>query len=798
MGIENKINDILQDYPMVKIVFKRCYQRFMFVMSHKVKYEGDVTRISPDDGYEYFFGYYDKSPWDADDRYMIALKVKQAYRCVAPNEEGELVLIDTQNGNKITAFAKTHAWNVQQGCMAQWLGPDFSTCIIYNDFRNGSYCSVVYNVKKRKEERVYDIPVYDVAKDGKFALSLDFSRLHRLRPGYGYSNLPDKTVKNLCPDQCAIWKLDLITGEVFELFKYTELAAFESRPEMKDAEHKVNHLMISPDGKRFMMLYRWYVGKKKYTRLLTASCNGTELYNLSDDDFASHCYWKNNNEILSFLSKKESGKHYYLMQDRTQNYRMLWPELENDGHPSYSPDGSMVVTDTYPNRVRMASLYICRGEGVKQIARVFAPFRYDNDVRCDLHPRWNHTGDKICIDSVLNGKRGLYCVPVKKKTFSRPAVCIRKCVNKGPVHQTFNILNNINDTEINPIFITLKKEDKKDTSFSKFNNLNITKLCLSETKLELLKAIVLGRGKMIDELRKVDPTVIHTTGIIVDLFGYRVAKTLNIKQISTIRNYVYDDYLNKFGKIKGTLVARIHLYMMRRLTENCIFVCCSKSLADKYWINEKIKMDYIRNGVDSNRFCSEIVPDKYTCRKELGLFTESFIFITVAQIIARKNISETIEALPERVIGKKALFVLVGDGVELNNLRETYANRSNVIFVGKQSNIEKWLKASDVFVSSSESEGLPNSVIEAMAMGLPVILSDIPQHKELFELNPEIGCLYELYNINDLKEKFSFLTEEKMQIWGENGKKLANGELSAKRMSNEYQELYRSIPVIQK
>ena len=46
------------------------------------------------------------------------------------------------------------------------------------------------------------------------------------------------------------------------------------------------------------------------------------------------------------------------------------------------------------------------------IARVFAPFKYDNDTRCDLHPRWNRAGNKICFDSVFEGHRGLYTVEV--------------------------------------------------------------------------------------------------------------------------------------------------------------------------------------------------------------------------------------------------------------------------------------------------------------------------------------------------------------------------------------------------
>lgn len=43
---------------------------------------------------------------------------------------------------------------------------------------------------------------------------------------------------------------------------------------------------------------------------------------------------------------------------------------------------------------------------------MFAPFKYDNDTRCDLHPRWNHAGNKICFDSVFEGHRGLYTVSI--------------------------------------------------------------------------------------------------------------------------------------------------------------------------------------------------------------------------------------------------------------------------------------------------------------------------------------------------------------------------------------------------
>lgn len=419
--LEKKGKEVLEQYPFIKRSFKRIYQLSMYAISkEKFKAQGNIIRVSPNDDYEYFYGYYDKSPWDKSDRYMLCLRVKQAYKSVAPKEEAEIVIIDTQDDNKVIKLAKTNSWNVQQGCMAQWLGPDYSERIIYNDFRNGNYCSVIFNVKLNKEEKVLSLPVYDVSRDGKFALSLDFSRLHRLRKGYGYSNIEDKTINELCPDKTCIWRINIDTNEIEELLKYTDFANFEVNNTMIDAEHKVNHIMISPNGKRFMVLHRWFKNGRKNTRLVTVNCDGTDMYNLSDDIFVSHCYWKNDSEILSFLRKKESGDHYYLIRDRTKEYKMLWNELDTDGHCSYSPNNNLIITDTYPNRKRLAYVFLCKENGeIKRIASVFAPFRYDNEVRCDLHPRWNWNGDKVCIDSVHEGKRQIYIIPIEEKSFHK-------------------------------------------------------------------------------------------------------------------------------------------------------------------------------------------------------------------------------------------------------------------------------------------------------------------------------------------------------------------------------------------
>ena len=421
MSLEQKINYQLNKVPGVKKAIKRVYQRTMYAISPKIKSEGDIVRISPDDSAnEYFFGYYDKSPWDASDRYMLCMRAKDTWSDVSPKAKADIILIDTSlpedDKNRVRKIAETSAWNVQQSCMLQWLGPDFSSRILFNDYRDGRYVAVIKELESG-EERVIPAPVYTVSADGRTALTLDFSRLYNLRPGYGYYNVSEETKGVALPDATAVWKIDLTTGGVQSLLTYKDFATFQPRPEMQEAGsvHKVNHLMLSPSGERCMVLYRWFVGERKYTRLVTFdTADGKNMYVLSDDDMVSHCFWKDDEHILAFENKKDGGPGYYLMKDKTQEYSHCWPQLSNDGHPSYSPDRSLIVTDTYPDRARIAEVKLMDGDEkkteVKVIARVFAPFKYDNDTRCDLHPRWNHVGDKICFDSVFEGHRGLYVV----------------------------------------------------------------------------------------------------------------------------------------------------------------------------------------------------------------------------------------------------------------------------------------------------------------------------------------------------------------------------------------------------
>lgn len=369
-----------------------------------------AKRVTPMNG-EYLFGYYDKCPWDSTGRYLLSLKIPFATKYPDKKSTAKIGIIDTQNGNKFAPIASTHVWSIQQGCMLQWLGPEYTNKIIYNDFIDNKYVCVIYDIVKKNKTIIHK-PVYSVSKDGKKAVTLNFSRLQRLRPGYGYTNIPDKTIEDKYPAEDGIWHIDLEKNESKLIISLKKMFEINTNKNMVDVHHRFNHLEINPEGSRFMFLHRWG-NKRQYSRLYTADLDGNDIYCLADDQMVSHCCWKSNTEILSWARKKSLGDHYYLFEDKAKEFKIIGKrKLDEDGHPSFSPNGRYILTDTYPdtNRRRTLIIYDAVEDKRYNLGKFLSIHKYDNEFRCDLHPRWSRNGKKICFDSVHEGRRQMYIV----------------------------------------------------------------------------------------------------------------------------------------------------------------------------------------------------------------------------------------------------------------------------------------------------------------------------------------------------------------------------------------------------
>lgn len=145
------------------------------------------------------------------------------------------------------------------------------------------------------------------------------------------------------------------------------------------------------------------------------------------------------------------------------------------------------------------------------------------------------------------------------------------------------------------------------------------------------------------------------------------------------------------------------------------------------------KLEYVPGiGIDTKKFSKSLAKNK-NIRKEIGLSPEDFVLISVGQLSKRKNHSIVLKAL-SKIKNDKLKYVLIGFGElqeELKKMASELNIANRVIFLGYRADINELLHAADCFIFPSLQEGLPVSLMEAMATGLPILCSEIRGNTDL-------------------------------------------------------------------
>jgi hypothetical protein len=360
----------------------------------------------------HFFGYYDKDQWDPGGRYILGMQTPFCGRPVAATDICLIGMIDLEGAREFQPLAETTAWCWQQGCMLQWM-PGADSKIIYNHRIGDRFVAVIQDVTTG-EKQTLPRPIYSVSGDGKWALSLNFSRLAVKRPGYGYEGLPDGWGDDAAPEQDGVYVMEIETGNHHLLVDLAELAARDPTEIMRVGIHEVNHLLFNPSATRFIFLHRWtdparIVG----TRMYTVNLDGTGRHLVPIDD-ASHFIWSSDDEILVW-AETAAGHHYYLCRDLSSEVSIFADGvLTDNGHCTVSPDRRWVLTDEYPDAERYCPLILYRiaDDTRFTLGRFYSMPELTGVTRCDLHPRWSRDGKTICFDSSHEGSRQMYIADV--------------------------------------------------------------------------------------------------------------------------------------------------------------------------------------------------------------------------------------------------------------------------------------------------------------------------------------------------------------------------------------------------
>jgi glycosyltransferase involved in cell wall biosynthesis len=175
-------------------------------------------------------------------------------------------------------------------------------------------------------------------------------------------------------------------------------------------------------------------------------------------------------------------------------------------------------------------------------------------------------------------------------------------------------------------------------------------------------------------------------------------------------------------------------HCLLRWSAKTIFKCRFQTISDSVYDHE-LKLYYnktnkIYNWFGSNRYYPAIEGEKEKIRRELGISNQTLVLISVGGCSSVKRHSDIIKALP--LVLKEipdCLYLHLGKGdTESEEIRlvKALGLESNIRFCDNQTDVRKYLIASDIYLMTSRFEGISLTTIEAMACEIPAILYDVP------------------------------------------------------------------------
>lgn len=288
---------------------------------------------------------------------------------------------------------------------------------------------------------------------------------------------------------------------------------------------------------------------------------------------------------------------------------------------------------------------------------------------------------------------------------------------------------------------------------------------------------------LVSLMSKIKPEIVHFHTSPRELV---INKFFNIKT-----KYIFTDHTlritkDKYGFIKTKLLALV----FKKLYSGYNIISVSEEIKNSLLNNKIIDSSnnclLLLNGVNLNEY-NQVIPNKI----------DKLVVVYVSRIDNNKGHIDLIKAWALlRDLKEKLLYIVGPDSLSglVQSFAEDLGCKDSVIFTGSVTNPKDFILKANVAVYPSYNEGLPLALLEKMAMGVPVIVSDI---KELTAIitDKENGLVYELSNHEELSEKIRFLhfNQSIAKLLANNARKLVelkyNSVKNAAILDNYYSDI---------
>ena len=240
--------------------------------------------------------------------------------------------------------------------------------------------------------------------------------------------------------------------------------------------------------------------------------------------------------------------------------------------------------------------------------------------------------------------------------------------------------------------------------------------------------------RLLHAIRQEKPDVIHSFLFVANILGAFASRRAGVRVFVASRGRMGIEWDANFLHRKMQCLAD-------RRTDHIL--CKTEAMRQEIARHECVPLEKIRvipNGVDTSHFRFEsggAAEARERLAQEFGIPTDGPLVLAVSNLKPIKGHRTLVEAAAKVREHCPALRVaIVGKGESEDELRDAVRSlglETTVYLPGNAEDVRPWMRGADLFVAASLSEGMPNALLEAMAMGLPAVLSDIPGHRETAE-----------------------------------------------------------------
>ncbi|HYA28543.1 MAG TPA: glycosyltransferase [Acidobacteriota bacterium] len=290
--------------------------------------------------------------------------------------------------------------------------------------------------------------------------------------------------------------------------------------------------------------------------------------------------------------------------------------------------------------------------------------------------------------------------------------------------------------------------------------------------------------------QSVSPDIVHTR-------GWSTVDAICAARVAGVSHVIHGEHGREASDPNGR-------NRKRNIVRKCLsplvqhFVAVSDDL--RLWLTEtvgipKAKVTTIHNGVDTSQFSPE---GRKAARRSLGLDESAFIIGTVGRLDPVKDHESLLKAFaPIARSQRRVCLMIVGDGPgrkEIVQLCTALQIADKVMLLGERRDIPILLKACDVFTLTSIAEGISNTILEAMASGLPIVATRVGGNLELVEHGAS-GHLVTAKDVTALSRAYeSYLHDPDIcEKHGRSARFRAEQKFSLERMASQYNDLYQTV-----